>query len=263
MAKDTLLEIVQEILSDTKSDEVNSITDTAEAEAVARIVISTFEAMVSNRNWAHTRELVDLVGFGDNDRPTHVTVPDEVSELLSLNYNNEKENDARLYFEPVLWKEPDDFLRWTNRNNSTSATVKTVIDPSGVKLLIRNDIHPSYFTSFNDDTLVMDSYDSAVHTTIHQDQIQAHAHVIPQATFSDVWTPDLPLEAFSALKEEAKSVCQLRLKSFQDQKAEQISTRQQRWLSRKNWRMGGGLKYPNFGRKGKRRKDATFRSSHD
>lgn len=259
--KETLLEIVQEILSDMKSDEVNSITDTAEAESVARIVLSTFQSMLSNRNWPHTHQLVSLVGFADNDLPTHVTVPSNLKELTSINYNNRKVGDARIYQQPVKWKENDDFLRWTNQNNSTKTNVKTVTDPTGVKLLVRNDLHPKYFTSFDDDTLVFDSYDSDVDTTIHEDQIQALGYVNPTMTFSDSWVPDLPEEAFSKLKEEAKSRASFRIGSMADQKAEQVSSQQSRWLARKNWRVNGGLKYPNYGRQRPRSQEPTFRNN--
>ncbi len=44
--KYTLLEIVQEILSDMDSDEVNSIDDTTESEQVATIVKSTYLSMM-------------------------------------------------------------------------------------------------------------------------------------------------------------------------------------------------------------------------
>ena len=44
--KFTLLEMVQEILSDMDSDEVDSIEDTVEAEQVATIVRSTYLAMM-------------------------------------------------------------------------------------------------------------------------------------------------------------------------------------------------------------------------
>ena len=58
MAKKTLLEIVQEILTDMVSDEVNSIDDTVESQTVASIVRSVYESMMANRNWPHTKQLV-------------------------------------------------------------------------------------------------------------------------------------------------------------------------------------------------------------
>jgi hypothetical protein len=47
--KKTLLEIVQDILSDMDSEEVNSISDSNEARQVARIVQTTFYNLIATR----------------------------------------------------------------------------------------------------------------------------------------------------------------------------------------------------------------------
>jgi len=79
----------------------------------------------------------------------------------------------------------------------------------------------------------------------------------------DNYIPDIPEEAFMALVNEAKSVCMLRIKSTQDIKAEQESTRQQRWLSRKAWKVHGGIRYDNYGRRSRKyHKDPTFRNEN-
>jgi phage FluMu protein gp41 len=61
--------------------------------------------------------------------------------------------------------------------------------------------------------------------------------------------PDIPPEAVSYLREETVSRVQLKLREFEDIKAEQSASTQKRTLSRKNWRVNGGTKYPNYGRK--------------
>lgn len=61
--------------------------------------------------------------------------------------------------------------------------------------------------------------------------------------------PDLPSEAFSLLFEEALSVCSINYKQMKNEKAEQKSQRQNRWLSRKAWKAKGGLSYDDYGRK--------------
>lgn len=70
---------------------------------------------------------------------------------------------------------------------------------------------------------------------------------MPTWTHLDDAVPDLPDEAFTLLKEEAKSRAMLRLKQVADQKSEQEARRQNQWLSRKQWRVNGGVKYPNYG----------------
>lgn len=242
--------MVQDVLNDLDSDEVNSIDDTIEAQQVAQIIKSTYIAMMSNRNWPHQMKLLSFEASGDDALPTHVTLQQPVKEMVSVNYNKARDGETRRRYQPMRWLEPDDFLRHTNKRNSDEDNIDIIIDPSGVELLIRNDLPPTYYTSFNDNVLVFDSYDSSVDDTIQESKIQARAYVMNSWVHLDDAVPDLPDEAFTALLEEAKSRASLKLKQQADQKAEQESRRQQAWLARKNWRVQGGIKYPDYGRKG-------------
>lgn len=248
MAKLTLLDMVQEILSDMDSDEVNSIDDTVESEQVATIVKSTYFAMMSNRNWPHLRRSIQLQASGDSSKPTHMKVQDEVKELCFINYNKAKSGETKRRYSEITYLEPDQFIHKTNQENSDSSEVEVIIDYGGIELLVRNDKAPTYYTSFDDENLVFDSYDSVVDSTLQQSKVQSQAYVIPSWTTSDSFIPDLPDEAFTALVEEAKSKAQFKLRSVVDEKSEQEAARQQRWLSRKARRVNNGIKYPSFGR---------------
>ena len=95
MAKKSLLGIVQEILGVMDGDEVNSIDDTIEAGQVADIVISTYNAMLSNRNWPHAKRLVSLTASGDTSLPTHMSITSEVKELIGVKYNKVKQGQTK------------------------------------------------------------------------------------------------------------------------------------------------------------------------
>lgn len=258
MSKSTLIEIVQEILNDMDSDEVNSIDDTFESQQVASIVASTYRAMVSNRNWPHLKRLVQITASGDSALPTHMIVQDNIKELVSINYNTVKVGETRRSYTAMKWAEPDDFLRMSNMRNNDSSNVDVIVDPTGVELLIYNDRAPTKFTSFDDTKIVFDSYDSVVDSTLQQSKVQAQAYIMPTFTLIDSHIPDLPEEAFTALIEEAKAKSFSKLKQMQDVKAEQEAGRQQRWLSRKDWRVKGGVRYPNYGRGRNKTRDGTF-----
>lgn len=254
----TLLELTQDILNDMDGDQVNSTTDTFESEQVAQIIKSTYFAMISNRNWPHTRHTVQILPSGTSALPTHMNVQESIKELCFINYNKVKVGSSRKLYKPVKYLYPDDFLRVINARNSDSDTVDVITDPTGVELLITNNTAPAYYTSFDDEQLVFDSYDNEVDTTLQQSKVQAHAYVIPTWTTSDDFIPDLPAEAFTALLEESKSRAMLKLKQVQDVKAEQEASRQQRWLSRNARRVNGGIRYPNYGRGSASHSDPTF-----
>lgn len=258
----TLLRIVQDVLSDMSSDEVNSVSDTSEALQVANIVRATYRAMLSNRNWPHTRRTLRLTSYGGSSYPTHMVLPSNVKEVISLNYNKVKLGETKLNYKPVYWKEPEEFLRYTNYRNNDNSNVDIITDPSGVQLLIINDKAPEYYTSFNDVDIVMDSYDSDVETNLQQSKTQLLCYInLDDLEIDDDAIPDLPQEAFMALVEEVKSRASIKIGDEPDIKSEEEARRQQRWNARKSWRVSGGIRFPNYGRKsspGSYRKDPTF-----
>ena len=250
--KRTLLDMVQEILSDMDSDEVESIDDTVESEQVVTIIKSTFYSMMSNRLWPHLHRSVQLEPISDTSKPTHMKLQDEIKELSFINYNKAKSGDSRKRYESVKYLAPDQFIHKTNQNDDSQSNVLTVADFGGIELFVRNDTAPTYYTSFDDSHLVFDSYDSEVDSSLQESKVQAQAYIIPSWNSEDDFVPDLPDDAFTALVEEAKSRASLRLRQVADQKAEQEAGRQNRWLARKARRVAGGIKYPNYGRVGRK-----------
>lgn len=260
--KYTLLEIVSDILSDMDGDYVASINETDEATQVAQIVKTTYQAMMSNRNWPHTAKVINITPPADNLLPTHTKLADDVKELISVYYDIKKVSETRLNYRQIKYLDPDDFLRYTNQRNSDDVNCDIVLDPSGVKIMIMTNKAPEYYTSFDDVYMIFDSYDIAVDSTIQANKTQVRAYTIPIFEMEDDFIPDLPDEAFAALIEESKSKAMFKLKQTQDIKAEQEASRQQRWLSRKAWKVHEGDLYPySYGRKNAkgRRKDPTFR----
>lgn len=250
--KRTLLDMVQEILSDMDSDLVESIFDTVESEQVVTILKSTYYAMMSNRDWPHLRRSIQISSSLDPNRPTHMKLQDGIKELCFIKYNKEKLDATRKDFGDVKYLQPDHFLHKTNNEDSSSANVKIVKDFGGIDILVRTDRAPSYYTSFDDKYVVFDSYDSEVDTTLQESKVQAMAYVMPTWVSGDSFIPDLPENAFTILVEEAKSKASYKLRQQMDEKAEQEAARQNRWMSRKARKVSGGLKYPDYGRKGRK-----------
>lgn len=244
-----LLAIVQDILNDLDADSVNSISDTAESEQVAQIVRTCYEEMIANRNWPHLRKIFQLEAVSNLSRPNYLTIPLALKELSLFKYEVQKDGDANIRQREVKFKDPEEFLQYISTRNSSNDNVKEVVDASGVKLLIIDDQAPTYYTSFDDETIITDSYDKAVDDTLQKDKTQCVGFILPEWTHSDTFIPDLPAEAFPALVAEAKSTAFVAVKQMANQKAEQKAVRQQRWLSRKAWRVEGDIRYPNYGRK--------------
>lgn len=244
--------MTQDILSDMNSDEVSSITDTLESMQVAQIIKSTYEDMMSRKNWDHLRKLTQLDSSATTDRPTHMKVEENIKEVVSLNYNKQKASQTSSRWDSVTYMQPDDFLRHVNGRNADLDTVDEIEDVTGVNLLIKNNTAPTYYTSFDDEYIVFDSYDSEVDSTLQSSKTQLLAYVLPTFTLSDAFVPDLPAEMFSVLLADAKSACFSRIKQMPDGKAEQQSRKGMSWASQRSFQVAGGWNFPNYGRQGKK-----------
>lgn len=250
--KRTLLELVQSILNDMDSDEVNSINDTVESQQVANIIKTCYNEMISNRNWPHLRKLMQLDSLSDLNKPNYLQVPKGLKELVFFKYDVHLLGQEHTVLADVQYKQPDDFLRYVSSRNSLMSFVDEIIDFSGSKLMIINNKAPQYWTSFDDRYIVTDSYNADVEDTLQTSKTQCLAYMEPKWVHTDDAVPDLPSEAFAALEEEAKSTAFVNLKQMANQKAEQKASRQNRWLARKAWRANGGVQYDDYGRKGRR-----------
>lgn len=252
MAKMTVLEMVQDILNDIDGDEVNSIDDTTESQQVAQILKTTFYALLHIRNWRSTHQLLALTASGDDALPTHMYLPENLSQLTLINYDVHREGQTKKTYTPIKYLYPDEFLRRQNNLNTDADNVDVIQDPTGVQLLIRNDIPPSVWTSFDDNTIIFDSYDKLVDDTLQTSKCQAMGYITPTWIAEDDSVPPIPEEDFTYLLEEAKSRAAVKIRQAPDQKAEQEAVRQRRWLSRKQWRAAGGIRYPDYGRRGRK-----------
>jgi hypothetical protein len=153
--KRTLLQIVQNILSDMDSEDVNSISD------------SIYLNMVSTRMIPEHQELMRLVSLSDSTKPTHFQVPDGVKRIDLIRYNVKATSGNE--FREIEYIEPLTFLTLNNEGDD----VIVVNDVNGsTPILIRNDKMPNFYTSFDDLHIVMDSYDSAVDQILAESKTQ-------------------------------------------------------------------------------------------
>lgn len=249
MPKQTLLQMTQSILSDMSSDEVNSISDTIEAAQVAQIIKDTYFNLIDGRDWPHLYQLFQLTASGDNTKPTHMTLPEDVIDINWVKYNTKEEVSDAERFQDIAYKTPQEFMKILDARKSDASNTLVVTDDSGVQLNIQDDKAPQYYTSFDNDNLIFDSYDAALDSTLAENKTQCYGKLYPSWTHSDNAIPDLPAQAFSLLLNESKATCALKLLQAQDVKAEQHSLTQRRRMSQEAWRVTNGITYGNYGRK--------------
>jgi len=259
MAKMTLLEIVQDIMSDMDSDEVNSINTTPESLQVAQIIKTSYYNIVDGTDYPFLYELFRMTASGTTARPTHMLLPEDIIDLKYIKYNSKLKSTDKDLFQVIEYKTPEEFMHLTDARDSTAtATVLKVTDPTGITINILKNKQPQCFTSFDDESLVFDSYLSSLDSTLQSSKTQCHGKRSVAFTLSDAFIPDIPVQLFSYLLAEAKSTAFVVLKQMANPKAEQTATSQRRRMSQDAWRLKNGISYPNYGRHGSTNKKPNY-----
>lgn len=210
----TLLQLTQGILSDLDSEPVNSINDSDEAMQIASVIQDTYFNIVAARSVPEHDRLVQLTALGDSELPVYLKYPTSLKEIRLFEYNGRE----------VLWKDPVKFLN--DMPSEASDDVIEVLDPlSGSKLYAYNNKNPRYYTSFDDEYIICDSYDSSVDSTLQTSKTRCWETVTPSFTLSDSFVPDIDEVLFPYLLAESKSVCFSLFKSGSDPKIEQAARR--------------------------------------
>ena len=220
--KYTLLEMTQKVLNVMDSEDVSTISDTVEAMQVASIIEDVYFSTIIPRQVTSHKELLKLVALSDSTHPTHLKYGDNVKELEAVYY------DVSTVSGVVEWKEidyvsPMDFLSMTDNMTDNSLAVTDIA--GGTTLTVGNDSAPTYYTSFDNEHIVMDSYDSAVDTTLQESKTRAYGTKFPTFSQTDTFVPDLDEAQFPYFLSECMSTCLITLKGEANPKIEQRSRR--------------------------------------
>lgn len=248
--KQTLLGIVQDILSDMGSDRINSIGETEESNQVASVVKHTFFEMITRKDWPHLRRAAQLSNVNNSLFPTKMLIPTDASRLDYIAYSQQRQLGDNITFKQMSYMYPDEFLTYTGRRNPDNDNVIKVDD--GLTYYIYTDAPPTYYTSFDDKHIIFDSWCDTLSTTTTAEFSQVVFYESVDWTTTDEFVMNLPAEAFPMLYAEAKSTCFLELKQIVNSKAEQQAVRQNYVMGQRNWAVKGGVRYPNYGRQSRK-----------
>lgn len=249
MAKQTLLDLVQNILSSMTSDSVNTIGETTESMQVVQIIEDTYFDIISTRDWPHLHKMSQLTALADLTKPTHMKLPDNIQSVDWIKYNIADIADTKVKYQDMTYMDAASFVTMLNGRDSSDSTITSVTDYDGIELLIKNDSQPQYWTSFDDEYIVFDGYDSGTEATLQNSKTQISVYMEPTFTRSDTYIPDLPSKLFSYLKSESKSVAFNEIRQAPNSKEEQKSRRLRTWTAQEKHRINGKRKYPDYGRK--------------
>jgi hypothetical protein len=254
--KYTLLELTQLILSSMDSDEVNSINDTVESQQVVKILKTTYGDIMGRSNVPENFTLFQLTASGDADLTTVMYLPtDNVLNCLWVKYDCQKTGETDTVFTPMQFVCLEEFLYRMHSlvptDDNTLETFDLTIENTDFEFIVRNDVAPTYYTTFDDRTFVFNSYDSAVDTTLQSSKTMAYGEKVLEWTESDGFV--VPLDDHQLLLHEAKSLAWAEMKQAVHARAERSARHEWVQLARSKHKVPGGSDYytktPHYGRK--------------
>lgn len=214
----TNLELLKKVSRAINSDEVDALDETLESLDILDIMERTLDDICSRRHWEFMKDKVAQAIAGSH--VVELTIPPAVVRMQQLRYNTSAGWKTLTYMEPDLFMQR---LQTTGDNTDT-------VTINGVEIYPRNDADPQYFTSFNEQTVVLDSYNSSVDAS-GVDYTKSYIAGIVKPTFDfDELTSasvyqDIPELMFNYWLWETIAVASAELRQMDSQRAERSARR--------------------------------------
>ena len=207
MAKITLLEMVQDILSDADGDDVNSINDTVESDQCARVVRDVYRQICDLHDLEHLRTVKPLEATSATT-PNVMTRPEGMHTIEWVKYDKKVTAGGVQNFEVVDYMKPDDFMEMVHGYNTSDSTVTAVTLSTGVIIPVVNNRAPKYYTVMDagSDELVFDAYNSALETNLQQSKSVAYGVLRPDLILADATVMVLPRHLETLVQREARAM---------------------------------------------------------
>lgn len=240
--KYTLLRVVQSFLNRTDGFYVDSIFDTDESQQVAEIAEEVFHTLQEEyRNLLTFQKDINLDAVSDTSRPNYLLIPEDIQRIQDsrLWYNVAKIGDTNttLSYKELTYLSPTEFMEVVNARdvNTTDSNVEKVEGYDGTYMAVINNQFPTYWTSFDGQFIVCDSYHKEYDSSLQASKTKMVATVIPTFLQKDDFVIPLPEsmqqlyrdlvedEARSALREQrdpvvAQRARRMRIKMQQDKR---------------------------------------------
>lgn len=252
----TLLQLTQTVLSSIDGDEVNSINDTVESQQIVKIVKRVYGNIAEASDYPEQYTLFGLTASGDATLPTVMYLPtDTVKNLQWVKYDCKQTGETDTNFQKMQYI---DLVEFFNRMHSLAPSADTTLTTmtvtaagQSVQFIVQNDTAPSYYTTIDDSTLIFNSYDSVVDTTLQSSKTLCYGEAVLPWTESDSYV--IPIDDHQLLLNEVIAWAWAELKQSSNAKAEREVFRQRIVQQRKKHAIDPAADYyistPNYGRK--------------
>ena len=166
-----------------------------------------------------------------------------------IKYETTEVGDADKSYAEILYCDPVKFLDDLLQRNTSATEITEVTNPDGAPLWIFNERAPRIWTSFDDENVVFDAFDSDIESTVQGSKSVVHCVKAPVFFKTDTSIADLPEKAFPLFLAESKRASHIYLKQQDSPLDAKRALRGQNRLKDKDWRAHDRKKTTNFGRR--------------
>lgn len=246
----TLNYTVQRVCEKLDLDAVDSINDSQDAILIAREAEDTFFDLVSRNEWPERHDLLEIESMSDTNLPTGLRLPPNVLNISSLRYDitnpfvelpEEIKNLEQL--------SPEDFLDLMYSRNSDDASVYSAMYKD-IPLYLINDQAPTYYTTFDNKIIVLDSWVSTVETTVQGFKTIARGASVPTWLHEDSFVIPIDAVTYPLYLSELTAACSVYLNGAQSLEDERRRRSGMSRMRRKAFRTDNSIQKNEFGRKG-------------
>lgn len=257
--KRTLLEMTQDILVSLDGEEVSAITDTAESAQVAAIIRQCFYEIVSDYELPEHYTFFELTETSSAS-PVIMTKPSDVITISWIKYDYGLAAESVKNYTEVKYLPRNTFFNTMDDLVDTDTDVGTFNYTIGSDIFpfkYRNDLPPRFYTTYDDNTIVFDSFDEAEETFLRKTKTWCWGLKEQSWSHTDSAVPALDHKLHNLLFQKAKAQCFMELKQAENPSAERKARRAEHTLVRKKhdvnadnvWYYYNERQLPNFGRK--------------
>ncbi len=247
----TVLYTVNKCLSDMNSFQVNSIDGTEESLQVASIVEDKYYAMVNSGSWPAAEAYLQLDTSPELAGPTTLSIPLTVDSVNHLRYRG-------LSLKHV---EPEVFLQTAlDPSNADNENMTLVQMGSTVQGYVLTNKAPQFFTTFDDELIICDSYDSVAEDKLLAAESLAKVFIRPTFILDDASILAMPQKMEALFLAECRAAAFKKIKqqvSDEDERDRRLQRSRLQNDARKQQDKDRKSKTNGFGRNGGQRSSST------
>lgn len=245
----TLGYTVQRVLEKLDLDVVNSINDSQDAILIAREAEDTFYDLVNRSEWPKNKTLIKMNSVSDVNNPTCLQISEDTLYIEDFRYNVATSTDTDANFRKLEQLSNEDFMTLTlSRSDSDSDT--TTATYNGVEFYVYNNQAPRYFTLFDNEYVIMDSWYETEESTVAGSKSICTGTVAPTFEVDDDYVIPMDKKMYPLFLSELTAAASMALTGVPAMEEERRRFRAISRLRRKDSKIGMRDHRNNFGRHG-------------